>query len=107
MDIKVKLDETPPREAPTSGELPPTRRREYLGGDSVSNGYRRPHRDWKPPDRRGYPGERPPDRGGYPDRGGRPPDRGGYPGGGYPDRGGGPPGGDILMEVEDPQWRTP
>ena len=47
-------------------------RREYLGGDSDSDGYRRPHQDWRPPDRRGYPGGRPPDRGGYPDRGGRP-----------------------------------
>ena len=71
----------------------PTRRREYQGGDSDSNGYRRPHQDWRPPDRRGYPGGRPPDRGGYPDRGWRPPDSGEYLGRGPPDRGEGPPGG--------------
>ena len=47
-----------------------TRRREYLGEDSDSNGYRRPHQNCRPPD-----------RGGYPDRGGRPPGRGGYPNG--------------------------
>ena len=60
------------------------RRREYPGGESGSDDYRRLHRD-----------QRPPDRGGHPNRGGRPPDRGGYPGGGLPDGGGppGPPGG--------------
>ena len=40
------------------------RRREYPGGDSDSDGYRRLHRDERPPDRGGYPGGRPPDRGG-------------------------------------------
>ena len=42
---------------------PVTRRREYLGGSSDSDGPRIPHRDWRPPD-----------RGRYPNRGGRPPD---------------------------------
>ena len=49
----------------------------------IADGYRRPHQDQRPPDRRGYPDGRPPDRVGYPDRGGRPPDRG-YPGRGPP-----------------------
>ena len=68
-------------------------RREYPGGDSDSNGYRRPHCN-----------QRPPDRGGYPDRGRRPPDRGGYP-----DKGGRPLlEEDILMEMDDPlEERTP
>ena len=70
------------------------RRREYPGGDSDSDGYRRPYRDQRLPYRGGYPGGRPPDRGGhhgggYPNRGGRPPGRGGFP------------CGDPLME-EDP-----
>ena len=90
------------------------RRRKYPGGDCVSDGYRRLHRDQGPPDRGGYPGGRPPDRGGlldragYPNRGGRPPDRRGYPGrGGPPDRNGGPPrggypdGGRRPLEEED------
>ena len=55
------------------------RRREYPGGDSDSDGYRRLHRD-----------QRPPDRGEYLNRGGRPPDREGYPGGG------------PLIEMEGP-----
>ena len=40
-----------------------TRRREYPGGNSDSDGPRGPHRDWRPPD-----------RGRYPNRSGRPPD---------------------------------
>ena len=44
-----------------------TRRREYPGGDGDNDGSRRPHRDWRPPD-----------RGRYPNQGGRPPDQGGY-----------------------------
>ena len=67
------------------------RRREYPGGDSDSDDYRRLHRN-----------QRPPDRGGHPKRGGRLPDRGGHPGGGPPDRDGGPLEEDILMEVGDP-----
>ena len=52
----------------------PTRRGEYLEGDSDSDGYRRPHQDQRTLDRRGYPDGRPPDRGGGPpDRGGGPP----------------------------------
>ena len=47
------------------------RGREYPGGDSDSNGYRRLHGD-----------HRPPDRGEHLNRGGRPPDRGGHLGGG-------------------------
>ena len=39
------------------------RRREYPGGDSNDDDYRRPHRDWRPPE-----------RGRYPNQGGRPPD---------------------------------
>ena len=46
------------------------RRRAYPGGDGDSDGYRRLHRDQRPPDRGGYQGGRPPDRGGHPDRGG-------------------------------------
>ena len=66
------------------------RRSEYPGEDSDSNGYRRLHRDQRPPDRGVYPsGRHPdrrgqPDRGEYPNRGGRLPDQGGYPGGGPP-----------------------
>ena len=30
-----------------------TKRREYMGGDSDSDGYRKSHQDWRPPDRRG------------------------------------------------------
>ena len=56
------------------------RRREYPGGDSDRDDYRRPHRD-----------QRHPDRGGHPNRGGIPPDRGGHPGGGPPDRDRRPP----------------
>ena len=41
---------------------PITRRREYPGGDSDNDGPRRPHRDWRPPD-----------RGRYSNRDGRPP----------------------------------
>ena len=59
-----------------------TRRRDYPGGDSDSDGYRRPHPDWRPPD-----------RGRYPNGNGRPSERGGHPGRGLPDRGGGPPDG--------------
>ena len=75
------------------------RRREYPGGDSDSDGYRRLHRDQRPPHRGVYPDGRPPNRGGHPDRegypnrGGRPHDQGGYPGGRPPDGGRGPPGG--------------
>ena len=61
------------------------RRREYPGGDSKDDDYRRPHRDQRPPERGRYPnhGGRPPDQRGYPDRG--------PPGGGYPHRNGQPP----------------
>ena len=47
------------------------RRREYPGGDVDNNGSRRPHRDWRAPERGRYPnqGVRPPDQGGYPDGG--------------------------------------
>ena len=62
---------------------PITRRREYPGGGSNSDGPRRPYRDWRPPD-----------RGRYPNRGGRPPDQGGYPDSG-PLGDGGPPREDI------------
>ena len=46
------------------------RKREYPG-DSDDDDYRRPHTDWRPPERGRYPnqGGRPPDQGGYPDRG--------------------------------------
>ena len=67
------------------------KRREYPGGDSDSEDYRRPHRDQRPPDRRGHP-----------DRGGRLPDRGGYPGGDPLIEMEGPLEEDILMEVGDP-----
>ena len=91
-------------------ELWTTRRREYPGGDSNSDGYRRPKQDQRPPDREVYPGGRPPDRGGHPDRGGypngggRPPGRGGYPGGGPPDGGGSPglPGGQGPPGTQGP-----
>ena len=73
-------------------------RREYPQGDSDSDGYRRLHRNQRPPDRGEHlnRGGRPPDRGGHPDRGGYPnrggipPNREGYPAGGPPDRDGGP-----------------
>ena len=54
------------------------RRREYPGGSGNDDDYRRPYRDWRPPERGRYPnqGGRPPDQGGYPDRG--------PPGGEYP-----------------------
>ena len=78
------------------------RRREYLGGDSNDDDYRRPHRDQRPPERGWYPkqGGRPPEWGGYPDRG--------PPGEGYPHRNGrtleeeDTQEEDPLMEMEDP-----
>ena len=66
-----------------------TRRREYPGGDSDSDGHRRLHQD-----------QRPPDRGRYPNGGGKPPDQGGYPGGGPPG-GGYPNGNERPLEEED------
>ena len=74
-----------------------TVRREYPGGGSSSNDYRRLHMDQRPPDRGGHPngGGRPPDRGGHPNGGWRPPDRGGY-------ADGGPLEEDTLMDVGDP-----
>ena len=80
-----------------------TRRREHPGGDSDSDGYRRPPQGHRPPDRRRYPhgNGRPPDGGGqsrrrYPNGHGRLPGRGGYPGGGPLEIK------DPLMEMEDP-----
>ena len=66
------------------------RRGEYPGGDSDSDDHRRPHRDQRPPDRRGHP-----------ERGGRPLTEEDTLVG-NPDRDGGPPEEDILMEVGDP-----
>ena len=79
-----------------------SRRREYPGGDSHDDNYRRPHRNWRPPERGRYPNQagRPSDQGGYPDRG--------PPGGGYPIEMKDPleeedtQEEDPLMEMEDP-----
>ena len=90
MDFQDELDETTSQRGTYMQRASTTRRREYQGGDSDSNGYRRPHQD-----------QRPPDRGRYPNGNGRPPDQGGYPGGGPPD-GGRPLEEDILVEMGDP-----
>ena len=80
---------------------PAFRQGEYPGRESNSNGPRRSHQNWRPPDRKRYPNRngRFPDQGGYP--GGEP------PGGGYPNRNGRPLEEadtlmeDLLMEMED------
>ena len=56
-------------------ELPQVEEENILEEIVIADGYRRLHRDQRPPDRGVYPGGRPPDRGGYPNRGGRPPDQ--------------------------------